>query len=374
MLCGIYLAFIGLGLPNGLLGIVWPSMRQELGLPLEAGGVLSGVILCSSAAACLFLPRFLKQYRAATLALLGSALAAASLLGFRFAPSHLTLAMLCVPLGAGQGILDLSLNHHVAGRYSSRSVSWLHTCWCVGAGMGVLLAPRAMNWFGSWRDCYTLLGLIQLVITVAFLTAFLLWGRDDAPGGAEAVKPDFSILKDAAIWSCVLIVFLYSGAECSVSMWANSLLVEARQLSPATASACMSAFFAALLIGRFLSGVLVNRLGDRRMIAVGITVSGIASVFLCIGSIPAFSTVGIALFGLGLAPIMPCMVHLTAEHFGTERAADVQGLQFCISYLGGSILSAALGALYAHTTLEAFAPSMIVLLLGMIFLFRRITR
>jgi MFS family permease len=34
------LAFVSLGLPDGLLGVAWPSMRETFGLPLEALGAL----------------------------------------------------------------------------------------------------------------------------------------------------------------------------------------------------------------------------------------------------------------------------------------------------------------------------------------------
>ena len=38
-----FVAFISLGLPDGLLGISWPSMRQEFRLPLDALGLLATV-------------------------------------------------------------------------------------------------------------------------------------------------------------------------------------------------------------------------------------------------------------------------------------------------------------------------------------------
>lgn len=36
----IFVAFISLGLPDGLLGVAWPEMRRSFGLPLDALGVL----------------------------------------------------------------------------------------------------------------------------------------------------------------------------------------------------------------------------------------------------------------------------------------------------------------------------------------------
>ena len=35
-----YAAFIALGMPDGLLGIAWPTMRVDFGVPLDAVGML----------------------------------------------------------------------------------------------------------------------------------------------------------------------------------------------------------------------------------------------------------------------------------------------------------------------------------------------
>ena len=35
-----FASYILLGMPNGLLGVAWPSMRQSFGLPLDALGTL----------------------------------------------------------------------------------------------------------------------------------------------------------------------------------------------------------------------------------------------------------------------------------------------------------------------------------------------
>jgi fucose permease len=36
----IYVAFISLGLPDGLLGVAWPEMRDSFSLPLDALGII----------------------------------------------------------------------------------------------------------------------------------------------------------------------------------------------------------------------------------------------------------------------------------------------------------------------------------------------
>ena len=40
----IYLSFISLGLPDSLLGAAWPSMYQELNVPISYAGAISMII------------------------------------------------------------------------------------------------------------------------------------------------------------------------------------------------------------------------------------------------------------------------------------------------------------------------------------------
>ena len=44
----IYLAFISLGLPDGLLGAAWPSMYPQLQVPVSYAGLVS-MIICLAA-------------------------------------------------------------------------------------------------------------------------------------------------------------------------------------------------------------------------------------------------------------------------------------------------------------------------------------
>ena len=38
----IYISFISLGLPDGLLGSAWPSMYENLAVPVSFAGIISG--------------------------------------------------------------------------------------------------------------------------------------------------------------------------------------------------------------------------------------------------------------------------------------------------------------------------------------------
>ncbi len=45
----IYLAFVSLGLPDGVLGLAWPGMRASLNQPLESLGLVTFILAICSA-------------------------------------------------------------------------------------------------------------------------------------------------------------------------------------------------------------------------------------------------------------------------------------------------------------------------------------
>jgi len=77
-----YVSFISLGLPDGLLGVAWPSMRGFFHLPLDALGTLlvmftTGYLLSSCSSG-----RILARINVGSLLTLSCLATAASLLGY----------------------------------------------------------------------------------------------------------------------------------------------------------------------------------------------------------------------------------------------------------------------------------------------------
>src|SRR2546430_14223414 len=81
-----YVSFISLGLPDGLLGVAWPSMRGFFHLPLDALGTLlvmftTGHLLSSCSSG-----RILAHINVGSLLTLSCLATAASLLGYALTP------------------------------------------------------------------------------------------------------------------------------------------------------------------------------------------------------------------------------------------------------------------------------------------------
>ena len=78
----IYLSFISLGLPDGLLGAAWPTMYVEFGAPLSYAGVLSMIIALGTIVASLMGDRLTYYLGTGKVTAISVGMTALALLGF----------------------------------------------------------------------------------------------------------------------------------------------------------------------------------------------------------------------------------------------------------------------------------------------------
>ena len=136
LLAIIYLSFISLGLPDGLLGAAWPTMYPMLEVPVSYAGIISMIIALGTIVSSLMSDRLTYALGPGKVTAISIAMTAAALFGFSFSHSFWLLCLWAIPYGLGAGNVDASLNNYVALHYSSRHMSWLHCMWGVGATVG----------------------------------------------------------------------------------------------------------------------------------------------------------------------------------------------------------------------------------------------
>ncbi len=117
-----YLGFVSLGLPDGLLGVAWPSVRASFGLPLDALLVTStsGYVLSSFLSG-----RILARVTIGTLLAVSCLLTAVSLLGYSIAPAWSFMVALGTLADLGAGTIDAGINTYVATHHSARMLNVL---------------------------------------------------------------------------------------------------------------------------------------------------------------------------------------------------------------------------------------------------------
>ena len=370
LLAIIYISFISLGLPDSLLGSVWPTVYREFQVPISYAGIVSMIIAVGTIISSLQSDRLTRALGTGKVTAISVAMTAAALFGFSFSGSFWMLCLWAIPYGLGAGSVDASLNNYVALHYESRHMSWLHCFWGVGATLGPYIMGFALTAGRGWNTGYRYIGILQLVLTAVLFLSLPLWkGRtaDSGEGAADSGKALSlrEILRISGAKEVMLCFFCYCALEQTAGLWASSYLSLHKGVAPETAAGFASMFFIGITVGRAVSGFVTMKLNDAQMIRLGegIIAVGIAAMLLPFGS--AVSLVGLILVGLGCAPIYPCIIHSTPEHFGADRSQAIIGVQMASAYCGTCLMPPLFGLIANHITVSLFPAYMLVILVLM---------
>ena len=361
----IYLGFISLGLPDGALGIGWPLMRLDFGVPIHYAGFILFITLPLSALSSLMSAHLGEKYGVGKLAFASALLTSSSLLGISTVTSYWGLILFSVGLGIGQGAVDALLNAYVAKHYNARHMSWLHGCWAVGATIGPALMTRVISTSGAWSMGYLSLGSAQFVIALILLFSLGFWLHDDPE---TRNKPKTRSAFDSRMLFGMALFFLYVGAELSIGLWSNSYLIKKMGLAASVPGYLVALYYGSIMVGRFLSGFVAVRLGNRGLIRLGLMIVSGGLIMMFVAEDVMFLRLGMILMGLGLAPLYPAMMHETPRRFKEDLATRLIGYQVGIAYGGGMIITAGLGFLFNLFDLSIFYPLVLVVVVLMIVL------
>ena len=366
LLAIIYLSFISLGLPDGLLGAAWPTVYQQWNVPVSFSGVIYVIICIGTVIASLLSDRLTKRLGTGMVTALSVATTALALLGFAASRSFWALCLWSVPYGLGAGGVDASLNNYVALHYKSHHMSWLHCMWGLGASVGPYLMGAVLTGGGVWSDGYLYVGLIQLALTAGLFCALPLW-KKSAPVCTDPQPPLklSQVLSIPGAKAILLAFFCYCALEQTVCLWSASYLNLHIGLPPEEAAGWASMFYLGITFGRFLSGFVTMKLSDPKMIRLGCGILGlgVALVLLPLGA--GATIAGILLMGLGCAPIYPCIIHSTPTHFGAENSQAMVGLQMASAYIGSCLMPPLFGLVAQHLTISLLPLYTLVILLVM---------
>ena len=371
LLAVIYLSFISLGLPDSLLGAVWPSIYQGFGVPVSYSGVIFCIISVGTVISSLQSDRLTRRFGAGWVTAISVGMTAAALFGFSVSNSFLALCLWAIPYGLGAGSVDAALNNYVALHFASRHMSWLHCMWGIGASTGPYIMGAVLSRNAGWHMGYRVIGVIQLVLTAVIGISLPLWNagtagnteeRAAAPAKALTLRQIFHI---PGVKEVMITFFCYCSLEQTTGLWASSYLVLDRGIAPETAAGFASLFFLGITAGRALSGFLTLKWNDTQMVRMGLCVIalGLAALFLPFGQTAALA--GLVLIGLGCAPIYPSIIHATPGHFGAERSQAIIGVQMASAYIGNCLMPPLFGVLADHTTIAVFPYCLLGILILM---------
>ena len=362
----IYLSFISLGLPDGLLGAAWPTIYPELSVPVSYAGILFAIISGGTVVSSLLSDRLTFRLGTGRVTAISVCMTAAALFGFASSDSYWMLCLWAIPYGLGAGSVDASLNNYVALHYTSRHMSWLHCMWGVGATVGPYIMGAVLSGEGHWSGGYRTVGFIQLALTAVLFLSLPLWKERTKTEDGSSAKPLplKAVIAIPGAKQIMVTFFCYCALEQSTALWASSYLALYKGVPADTAAFFASMFFIGITAGRALNGFLTMKFTDTQLIRMGqaVILTGICAMLLPLGNAAAIT--GLILVGLGCAPIYPCVIHSTPEHFGAEHSQALIGVQMASAYIGNCLMPPLFGLIANHIHV-ALLPVYLLLILGL---------
>ena len=367
LLAAIYLSFISLGLPDSLLGSAWPVMHAELGVPTSWAGIISVIISMGTVVSSLQSDRLTKKLGAGRVTAASVGLTAAALFGFSASGSFWGLCLWAIPYGLGAGSVDAALNNYVALHYASRHMSWLHCMWGLGAAIWPYIMGLALSGSAGWQMGYRYISLLQIVLTAVLAATLPLWRvHQRAGGGAEQDARPLTlsqILRIPGAKEVMAAFFCYCALEQTAILWSSSYLHLHRGVPAETAAGYAGLFFLGITAGRALSGFLTMKLSDPQMIRLGQGLIALGALTLLLPLHESAALAGLVLVGLGCAPIYPCVIHSTPDHFGADKSQAVIGVQMASAYVGSCLMPPLFGLIANHIS-PALLPVYLLVILA----------
>lgn len=367
-----FVAFIGLGLPDGLTGVAWPSIRDSFGLDQSGLGLLllasaAGYLTSSALAGTL-----LRRVGVGRLLTLSKAAVVLALCGWVVAPSW-AVVLICAPvLGAGGGAIDAALNFFVATRFGPRQLNWLHACYGLGAMLGPLIVTTALTVAGaSWRTGIAAVALCLVPLVLLYAATRRIWDTappeaapQRSPGADTASRTMAEAVRHGGVWLQVAAFFVLTGIETTAGQWSFSVMTEQRGIGTAAAGIWVGAFWGAFTAGRVVSGIVVTRIGSVRLTRLAAIVAGCGALLFAADPGPWIAGAGLVLIGVGIAPLFPGLMAETPRRLGLETARHAIGFQVSGAVLGGATVPALAGLLADRFGL-AMVPLVLVTVAGL---------
>jgi fucose permease len=349
-----YLAFVSLGLPDGLLGVAWPSIRETFALPLDALGALLVSTTAGYVTSSFVSGPILARMNLGMLLAASAGATATSLFAYTLAPSWAVMIAFGTLAGLGAGAIDAGLNAFVAAHYSARTLNMLHAFYGLGTTAGPLIMTTVLMASRPWQRGYAIVAGAQVALALAFLGTRSMWPVATSQSDASAARaaPLSSTLRRPAAWVGIAAFAVYVGLEAAAGAWVYTFLSEARGWSMGSAGTSVSVFWGGLMSGRVVVGLLPEARHPHRLLRGAVATAGAAAGALTLDAGELVGLGAVAALGFACGPIFPSLMATTSARVGAEHAPNAVGMQVAAAALGQSLLPALIGILARRMDLE----------------------
>lgn len=323
------MAFFAMGFHYSVLGAVWPTIYQDLGISISLLGYLSIAKAFGRVVGGFLCNKLVRKFGTFKTSVFGFSLICISLVGCTVSRSFLMLCISCIPVGFGESFFVCSLNELVALRFKAKYANWMNMIWSLANAVGPYVMTFCLVRGTTWNFGFAVILILQLIMLGIYLASYPQWKKLPEIEGfsqGKAKRKTVSPFKLKGIFVMMVALFCYIAIENVSGLWISSYIAEKKGLSENTAALGTAFLFVGMTAGRFVCGFLAEKLNDRQMMhmgQIGIVIGGLA---LAVFPGEAATMASVALFGFACAPVYPCFMHYIPQVFGVENTGSVMGV------------------------------------------------
>lgn len=282
--------------------------------------------------------------------LFGSATVAVGLIWACLSSSYTSLLFAVFLMGVGAGTLDMILSPIVAAFEPDKktaAMNWLHSFYCIGAVLTVILAAGALaNQWLTWRQICLLLLPLPLAVFLGFLLLKIPSLVQDGPRIRLR-----QLLREPFFWAALAAIALGGATECGLAQWLPAYAETTLGYSKGMSNVGFIGFNVMMALGRILVGINNNRIQPIPLMIGCCVASAVLFVVGCFAPWPVVALLGCVAVGLTGSSLWPSMLGVTADRF-PNGGASMFGLLSAAGNLGGISMPWLVGLVTDHSSMR----------------------
>lgn len=331
---GCFLAFFVFGFTDSLKGPTVPAVLAELKIGYGTGGNIFLGQSLGFLIATLVTGILADRFGLKAVTLMAGFMILLGVAAYSTLASPPGLAAAFFTLGLGFGALELGTNAIIVSLHPLRKGLFLNLMHLL-YGMGAMIAPL---WAGAllaggiyWRTIYR-----WDLLSVAALLAYFLFMRfppakEETIGQIQLQEVPRFAFRGRLPWF-YLAISLYVAVEVGMGTWLVTFLQQAQGVSITTSSRALSVFFGTLMLGRFIGGFIVHRVGYLRSVLL-FSLGAVACIALGLYGPPVLHNL-LPVTGFFFSITFPTLTAAVSDAH-PENGNTILGVLFAFAGLGG---------------------------------------
>lgn len=370
-----FYAFIAIGLAEGGLGVLLPSILQAYSLTPTTVTVLflsqvTGYIIAAMTSSVLS-----SRIGLARMLLLAALMLTSALCIYALAAHWFIMVAAGLLLGMGIGLIDAGANTFIASdQRNANLMGMLHAFYGIGALLGPTVATTLLILKVGWRSVYLVFAAVVGLLILGMLWAVLNRYKPMHQVAHSTVDARANLrlaMRTPTVLMASLMLLIYVGVEVSVGNWGYTVQHISRGIPAWIAGYSITGYWMGLTLGRLLTGQIIKHLGATRTIDCSLTL--LLASLLVWWLFPGQWFI-LPVIGFALSTIFPTVIWSMPQRIPVAIVPAAIGFLASVGSLGAAAVPMSVGWLANWAGFESIPIALIPLSVMMFGLHRWVAR